>query len=59
MNEFVFHYLTKVYFGKKAAYKHLRAELSNVSNTVILAYGSGSVKKNGIFSEMIQLQWGL
>lgn len=55
MNEFVFRYPTKVYFGEKAAEKNLCAELSNVGNTVMLAYGSSSIKENGIFSEMKQL----
>lgn len=55
MNEFVFHYPTKVYFGEKAANKNLCAELRKVGNTVMLAYGSSSIKENGIFSEMKQL----
>lgn len=52
MNEFVFSYPTKVYFGKGAAAKALRAELGQAGNTVMLAYGGGSVKKNGIYDEI-------
>lgn len=52
MNEFVFSYPTKVYFGKGTAAKALRAELGQAGNTVMLAYGGGSVKKNGIYDEI-------
>ena len=52
MNEFVFSYSTKVYFGKGAVAKALRAELGQAGNTVMLAYGGGSVKKNGIYDEI-------
>lgn len=52
MNEFVFSYPTKVYFGKGAAAKALRAELGQAGNTVMLAYGGGSVKRNGIYDEI-------
>lgn len=41
MNEFVFSYSTKVYFGKGAVAKALRAELGQAGNTVMLAYGGG------------------
>ena len=52
MNEFVFSYPTKVYFGKGAVAKALRAELGQAGNTVMLAYGGGSVKRNGIYDEI-------
>lgn len=52
MNEFVFSYPTKVYFGKGTAAKALRAELGQEGNTVMLAYGGGSVKRNGIYDEI-------
>ena len=52
MNEFVFSYSTKVYFGKWAVAKALRAELGQAGNTVMLAYGGGSVKRNGIYDEI-------
>lgn len=55
MNEFTFRYPTKVYFGEKAAEKNLPAELSNVGKVVMLAYGGGSIKANGIYSELKQL----
>ncbi|MBS5726047.1 MAG: iron-containing alcohol dehydrogenase [Clostridiales bacterium] len=52
MNDFVYSYPTKVYFGKGAAGKALKAELTAGGTTVMLAYGGGSVKKNGIYEEI-------
>lgn len=55
MKEFVFSYPTNVYFGKGAAGKALAAELKEAGNTVMVAYGGGSVKKNGIYDEVTAL----
>ena len=52
MNEFVYSYPTKVYFGKKTAVDGLAKELAGVGQNVMLAYGGGSVKKNGIYDEV-------
>lgn len=52
MNSFNYELKTKVYFGKGAASKNLQNELSKVGSTVMLAYGGGSVKKNGIYDEL-------
>lgn len=52
MNEFTFTYPTKVYFGEGVAQKVLGAELAKKGKTVMLAYGGGSVKSNGIYDEM-------
>lgn len=52
MNEFIFSYPTKVYFGQGAALKAFRAELSKYGKNVMLAYGNGSIKKSGIYEEM-------
>ncbi len=52
MNDFVYSYPTKVYFGKGSAEKALKAELAAAGQTVMLAYGGGSVKKNGIYDEL-------
>lgn len=38
MNEFVYSYPTKVYFGKKTAVDALAKELAGVGQTVMLAY---------------------
>ena len=52
MNEFVYSYPTKVYFGQGAAGKALPAELAAAGDTVMLAYGGGSIQKNGIYAEI-------
>lgn len=55
MENFVFEYPTKVYFGKGAAKANLPAELAKYRGTVMLAYGGGSVKQNGIYDEIMSL----
>lgn len=52
MKDFIYSYPTKVYFGAGSAAGALRAELPKVGSTVMLAYGGGSVKKNGIYDEI-------
>lgn len=58
MNDFTFNYPTKVYFGKEAAKKALTAEIKDSHKKIMLAYGGGSIKKNGIFDEIISLLAG-
>ena len=55
MNNFTFSYPTKVYFGQGAAAQALQQELPKVGRTVMLAYGGGSVKKNGIYDQLKKL----
>ena len=52
MEKFVYEYATKVYFGEGAAREHLAAAVSAYGPNVMLAYGGGSVKKNGIYDEV-------
>ncbi|MBP3752312.1 MAG: iron-containing alcohol dehydrogenase [Pyramidobacter sp.] len=52
MNDFVFSYPVKTYFGAGAAAKALRAELGRYGKTVMLAYGGGSIKRNGVYDEV-------
>lgn len=52
MNQFTYSYPTKVYFGEGAAKQALPQELDKYGKTVMLAYGGGSVKKNGIYDEL-------
>lgn len=52
MNKFIFSYPTKVYFGEGIAAEALNQELPKVGKTVMLAYGGGSVKKNGIYDNL-------
>ena len=55
MDEFTYSYPVKNYFGEGAAKKYLPGELAKIGNTVLLAYGGGSVKKNGIYDELVRL----
>lgn len=52
MKDFMYSYLTKVYFGDGAAEKALQKELAGTGKTIMLAYGGGSVKKNGVYDEI-------
>lgn len=52
MQKFVYEYATKVYFGEGAAREHLAEAVSGYGKNVMLAYGDGSVKKNGIYDEL-------
>lgn len=55
MNNFTFSYPTKVYFDRNAATDHLPAELGKYGDTVMLAYGGGSIKSNGIYEEIMNI----
>lgn len=52
MNNFVFENSTKVYFGKGCVKEYLADALSSYGNNVLLAYGGGSIKKNGVYDEV-------
>ena len=52
MKEFVYEYPAKVYFGEGAAKEHLAGAVAAYGKNVMLAYGGGSVKKNGIYDEI-------
>ena len=52
MKEFVMNQMPKVYFGKGALKQALEAEMPKVGPNVMLAYGGGSIKKNGIYDEV-------
>ena len=54
-NNFVFENKTKVYFGKNVVKEHLGGLLSNYGETVMLAYGGGSVKRNGVYDEVVSI----
>jgi len=55
MNPFTYSYPVKVYFGEKAAARNLAAELAKVGQNVLLAYGGGSIKKNGVYDELLDI----
>lgn len=45
---------TKLYFGKDSL-NNLNSELPNYGKNVVLIYGGGSIKKNGIYDEVLQI----
>lgn len=52
MNNFIFENKTKVYFGKGGVKEYLDSLLKKYGPTVMLAYGGGSIKKNGVYDEV-------
>lgn len=53
MNNFIFENSTKVIFGKGCVKEYLRCLLGHYGDTVMLAYGGGSIKRNGIYDEIL------
>jgi alcohol dehydrogenase YqhD (iron-dependent ADH family) len=54
MNNFIFENKTKVYFGRGCAKEYLTYLLKQYGNNVMLAYGGGSIKKNGVYTELME-----
>lgn len=54
MNDFIFHNPDKVYFRKKQL-EHLSEELLNFGKKVLLVYGGGSIKKNGLYDSIVKI----
>lgn len=55
MNNFIFENATKVYFGKGCVKEYLSSMLLPYGDTVLFAYGGGSIKQNGIYDEVTAL----
>lgn len=55
MKDFTYSYPTHVYFGKGVLANALKAELPVEAKKVLLAYGGGSIKKNGIYEEVTRI----
>lgn len=52
MNNFIFENATKVYFGKGCVKEYLSCLTKSYGGTVMLAYGGGSIKRNGVYDEV-------
>jgi hypothetical protein len=52
MNSFIYDIPVKVYFGENQLV-HLGEELSKYGKNVLLAYGGGSIKKTGLYDEVV------
>lgn len=55
MNNFIFENTTKVYFGKGCVKEYLACLTKHYGDTVMLCYGGGSVRKNGIYDEVVSI----
>ena len=53
MQNFVFHNPTKILFGKGKV-SSIGEETAVYGKNVLLVYGSGSIKKNGLYDQVIQ-----
>ena len=52
LGNFVYSNPTKIYFGEDAI-EGLKTELDKYGENVLLVYGGGSIKKNGIYDEVV------
>lgn len=55
MENFIYEYKTKVIFGNGSVKNNLETELKKHGKTVMLAYGGGSIKENGIYQEVLNI----
>lgn len=55
MNNFVYCNTTKVYFGNDVVQSDLPTILNGYGDKVMLAYGGGSIKKNGLYDEVMRI----
>lgn len=55
MKSFTYNSPVKIYFGQNSVEDAFSDELEKVGSTVMLAYGGGSIKKNGIYNEIVSL----
>ncbi len=54
LGNFSYHNPTKLYFGEDSL-NYLMDELKNYGENVLLVYGGGSIKKNGLYDEIIAI----
>lgn len=52
MNNFIFENATKTFWGKGCVKEYLNCLVSKYGDTVMLAYGGGSIKRNGVYDEV-------
>lgn len=52
MNSFIFENSTKVYFGAGCVREYLSEALKDFGDTILLAYGGGSIKTNGVYDDV-------
>ncbi|MBU9711137.1 iron-containing alcohol dehydrogenase [Evansella tamaricis] len=55
MENFIFHNPTRLIFGQGQVKAQLVKQLGNYGKNVLLVYGGGSIKRNGLYDEVISL----
>lgn len=54
LGDFCYSNPTRLYFGKQSL-RYLNEELENYGKNVLLVYGGGSIKKSGLYDEVLQI----
>lgn len=54
LGNFIYSNPTKLYFGKDSL-NYLKTELENYGKNIMLVYGGGSIKKNGIYDKVVEI----
>ena len=55
MKSFIYHNPTKIVFGKDCVVESLASELEQYGKRVLVTYGGGSIKKNGVYDTVINV----
>ena len=55
VKDFVYQMPVKVYFGENSVKRYLKDELKHYGKNTMLAYGQESIKRNGIYDEVIEV----
>lgn len=55
VKDFVYQMPVKVYFGENSVKRYLKDELKHYGKNIMLAYGQESIKRNGIYDEVIEV----
>lgn len=54
MKDFIFYNPTKIFFGKNSI-TNLEEQISDRFNNILIVYGSGRIKKNGLYDSVINI----
>ena len=57
MKDFIFNVSTKILFGRDQM-DNLASEIKKYGSRVLLAYGGGSIKRNGLYDEVVEVGSG-
>lgn len=55
MKDFVYQMPVKIYFGENGVEKYLKDELIHYGKNIMIAYGQGSVKRTGIYEDVVNV----